>query len=203
MISPARLDAMFRPRSVAVVGASQNPSFVSGIFKNLLRHSYQGSVSGVNPRYESILGAPCYPSVLDVPGPLDLVVIGVASRHVPTVLEQCEEKGVGVVVGGVFSSGVAATGAVPGAYYNYAPADEAVLQRVRAIQAVCARHGVPLPAAALQFPLGHPAVAAVIPGAVSAAQVADNLRHMQHPIPGDFWAELKAERLIREDAPTP
>jgi D-threo-aldose 1-dehydrogenase len=117
-------------------------------------------------------------------------------------MPRCQEKGVGVVVGGVFSSGIAATGAVPGAYYNYAPAYDAVLQRVRAIQAVCARHGVPLPAAALQFPLGHPAVAAVIPGAVSAAQVADNLRHMQHSIPGDFWAELKAERLIREDAPT-
>jgi acetate---CoA ligase (ADP-forming) len=113
VISPARLDPMFRPRSVAVVGASQNPSFVSGIFKNLLRYSYEGTVSAVNPRYESILGAPCYGSVLDVPGPLDLVVIGVASRLIPTVLEQCEEKGVGAVE--IVSSGYSEMGGAEGA----------------------------------------------------------------------------------------
>src|SRR4051812_35557595 len=93
----SQLDAMFRPRSVAVVGASQNPSFVSGIFKNLLRHGFQGSVSAVNPRYQEVLGAPCYPSVLDVPGPLDLVIVGVGSRAIPTILEQCAEKGVGAI----------------------------------------------------------------------------------------------------------
>src|SRR4051794_1367109 len=91
----SQLHAMFRPRSVAVVGASQNPSFVTSILKNLLRHGYAGTVSAVNPRYQEVLGAPCYPSVLEVPGPLDLVIIGVASRYIPTVLEQCQEKGVG------------------------------------------------------------------------------------------------------------
>jgi len=113
LISPARLDATFRPRSVAVVGASQNPSFVSGIFKNLLRFDYEGTVSAVNPRYESILGAPCYPSVLDVPGPLDLVIVGVASRFIPTILEQCEEKGVGAVE--IVSSGFSEMGGAEGA----------------------------------------------------------------------------------------
>src|SRR4051812_30420430 len=93
----SQLHSMFRPRSVAVVGASQNPSFVSGIFKNLLRHGYSGAVSAVNPRYQEVLGAPCYPSVLDVPGPLDLVVIGVGNRYIPAVLEQCAEKGVGAI----------------------------------------------------------------------------------------------------------
>ena len=78
-----------------------------------------------------------------------------------------------------------------------------MLERVRRIEAVCARHGVPLPAAALQFPLGHSSVAAVIPGAVSPAQVESNLRNMRHRIPQDFWIELKAEGLIRKDAPTP
>jgi acyl-CoA synthetase (NDP forming) len=110
---PSPLDRMFRPRSVAVVGASQNPSFVSGIFKNLLRYSYEGTVSAINPRYESILGAPCYGSVLDVPGPLDLVVIGVASRLIPTVLEQCEEKDVGAVE--IVSSGFSEMGGAEGA----------------------------------------------------------------------------------------
>ena len=109
----SKLDAMFRPRSVAVVGASQNPSFVSAIFKNLLRYSYDGTVSAVNPRYESILDAPCYPSVLDVPGPVDLVVIGVASRFIPTILEQCEEKGVGAVE--IVSSGFSEMGGAEGA----------------------------------------------------------------------------------------
>jgi acetyltransferase len=104
---------MFRPRSVAVVGASQNPSFVSGIFKNLLRHGFQGTVSAVNPRYQEILGAPCYPSVLDVPGPLDLVIVGVASRYIPAILEQCEEKGVGAVE--IVSSGFSEMGGAEGA----------------------------------------------------------------------------------------
>ena len=64
----SKLDRMFRPRSVAVIGASPNPSFVSGIFKNLLRYGYTGSVVGRQPRYDAILDAPCYPSILDVPG---------------------------------------------------------------------------------------------------------------------------------------
>jgi D-threo-aldose 1-dehydrogenase len=118
-------------------------------------------------------------------------------------MQECSDRGVGVVVGGVFNSGITASGAIPGAYYNYAPATEPVLKRVREMEAVCARHNVPLPAAALQFPLGHKAVAAVIPGAVNPAQVADNLGNMRHPIAPDFWAELKAEGLIRKDAPTP
>ena len=114
-LAPRRspLDRMFRPRSVAVVGASQNPSFVSGILKNLLRFSYAGTVSAVNPRYETILGAPCYPSVLDVPGPLDLVIIGVSSRFIPSILEQCEEKGVGAVE--IVSSGFSEMGGAEGA----------------------------------------------------------------------------------------
>src|SRR5215218_436816 len=109
----SQLHAMFRPRSVAVVGASQNPSFVSGIFKNLLRHGYQGTVSAVNPRYQEVLGAPCYPSVLDVPGPLDLVIVGVSSRYIPSVLEQCEEKGVGAIE--IVSSGFSEMGGNEGA----------------------------------------------------------------------------------------
>ena len=69
---------------------------------------------------------------------------------------RCEERGVGIIVGGGYDSGIFATGAVPGAMYNYAPAGPEILERVKKIEAVCARHKVPLPAAALQFPLGHP-----------------------------------------------
>jgi D-threo-aldose 1-dehydrogenase len=67
---------------------------------------------------------------------------------------------------------------------------------------VCGRYGVPLAAAALQFPLGHDCVASVIPGAVAPEQVAANLRHFTQPVPDDLWAELKHEKLLREDAPT-
>ena len=118
-------------------------------------------------------------------------------------IPRCAEKGVGLVIGGVFNSGITATGPVPGAYYNYAPATAEIIQRVNMIEAVCRRHGVALSAAALKFPLGHPSVAAVIPGALSAAQVASNLAHFQQAIPADFWTELKSLGLIRPDAPTP
>ncbi len=62
---------------------------------------------------------------------------------------------------------------------------------------------MPLPAVALQFPLGHPIVASIIPGAISRAQVEQNLATFHHPIPSDLWAELKHKKLLREDAPTP
>ena len=94
-------------------------------------------------------------------------------------------------------------GAVKGAMYNYAPAGPDILERVRKIEAVCARHHVPLPAAALQFPLGHPIVASIIPGAISRANVEKNVAAFRHPIPADLWAELKHEKLIRADAPVP
>jgi D-threo-aldose 1-dehydrogenase len=118
-------------------------------------------------------------------------------------LPRCAERGVGIVIGGVFSSGITATGAVPGAKYNYADPSPTVIDKVNRIEAVCRRHGVPLAAAALQFPLGHPSVAAVIPGAFHPTQVAANVDHFRHPIPAALWAELKEEALLRADAPVP
>lgn len=112
-------------------------------------------------------------------------------------------RGVGFVIGAVFQSGILATGAIDGATYDYAPAPPEVLERVRRVEAVCARHGVPLAAAALQFPLGHPSVAAVIPGAFHPDQVRRNVAAFRHPIPTDLWAELRHEGLIRPDAPVP
>lgn len=113
----------------------------------------------------------------------------------------CAARGVGIVIGGVLNSGILATGAVPGAKYNYADATTAALERVRRIEAVCRRHDVPLIAAALQFPLLHPIVASVIPGAISPEQVAANLTQFRREIPPALWAELKHEGLIRADAP--
>jgi D-threo-aldose 1-dehydrogenase len=111
--------------------------------------------------------------------------------------------GCGFIIGAPFQSGILATGAVEGAHYNYAPAPPDVLDRVGRIEAVCARHGVPLAAAALQFPLGHPNTAAVIPGAAGVRQSRRNVATFSHPIPADLWAELKHEGLLRDDAPVP
>lgn len=118
-------------------------------------------------------------------------------------LPACVERGVGIVIGAVFNSGIGATGPIPGARYDYRPATQPELDKAARIQAICQRHGVPMAAAALQFPLGHPAVASVIPGPITSEQVDLNLAGFNHPIPADLWHELKSERLLREDAPTP
>jgi D-threo-aldose 1-dehydrogenase len=119
------------------------------------------------------------------------------------LLPLCERRGISLIIGGPYNSGILATGAVPGATYDYQPAAPDLVQRVSRIEAVCARHGVSLQAAALQFPLHNPVVSSIIPGARSIAEVEANLGFLQQPIPEDFWVELKAERLIDPAAPTP
>jgi D-threo-aldose 1-dehydrogenase len=118
-------------------------------------------------------------------------------------LPLCERRGIFVVIGGPFNSGILATGAVEGATYNYKPAPPEVAARVARIEAVCRRHGVPLAAAALQFPLAHPAVRSVIPGARSPEEVRQNLTLLRVPIPTALWADLRSAGLLRADAPTP
>ncbi|MEM1400136.1 MAG: aldo/keto reductase [Pseudomonadota bacterium] len=118
-------------------------------------------------------------------------------------LPLCEERGAAVVVGGGFNSGILATGAVEGAKYNYAPAPPEIMDKVKKIEAVCADHKVPLPAAALQFVVAHPAVPSFIAGTRTVDQLKKNLDWFSHDIPSDFWAELKDKGLLREDAPTP
>ncbi|WP_136661266.1 aldo/keto reductase [Nitratireductor sp. XY-223] len=118
-------------------------------------------------------------------------------------LPLCAERDVGIILGGPYNSGILATGAVPGAKYNYDNAPEPILERVRRIEAVCADHGVPLIAAALQFVLGHPAVKTVIPGAVSVTEVKANVALLQTTIPTQLWTDLRSGGLIRPDAPLP
>jgi D-threo-aldose 1-dehydrogenase len=141
---------------------------------------------------------------------IDLDFFLIAMRY--TLLDQrtlddelplCLERKVGVVVGAVFNSGILATGATPGAKYDYEDAPPEIVGRVRRIERVCDQHGVPLAAAALQFPLGHPSVATVIPGSFRPDQVKQNVDLFQHEIPAQFWAELKDEGLIHADAPVP
>jgi D-threo-aldose 1-dehydrogenase len=115
----------------------------------------------------------------------------------------CAARQVDVVIGAVFASGILATGAVDSASYAYAPAPENVKEKVRRIERVCVSHGVPLSAAALQFPLLHPVVAAIIPGAWKVANIRSNLDDCRRAIPTGLWSDLKAEGLLRADAPTP
>lgn len=114
-----------------------------------------------------------------------------------------QQKGIDLMLGGVFNSGILATGPVAGAKYNYQPAPPAILARVSALEAACARHGVPLRRAALQFPLGHPAVASLVMGAVRPQEVADQVDELSAPIPAALWTELKAEGLLGADVPVP
>ena len=116
-------------------------------------------------------------------------------------LPLCERRNVGIILGGPFNSGILATGAVPGARYNYAEAPPDVMARVARIDAVCRSHGVRLIEAALQFVLLHPAVKTVIPGANSADQVRGNLALLEKRIPPGLWSDLKQEGLLRSDAP--
>ena len=118
-------------------------------------------------------------------------------------LPLCVERGAAVVVGGGFNSGILATGARPGAKYNYAPAPADIMDKVRKMEAVCAEHSVPLPAAALQFVVAHPAIPSFIAGTRTVEQLKQNLAWFNHPIPAAFWSELTKRGLLREDAPVP
>ncbi len=115
----------------------------------------------------------------------------------------CVKRGVSVVIGAPFASGILVTGSHSRATYGYFAASPEIQAKVRGIEAVCAAHGVALPAAALQFVLAHPAVVSVIPGAMRASEVTQNLASLHSTIPAGFWADLKSQKLIDADAPVP
>jgi D-threo-aldose 1-dehydrogenase len=115
------------------------------------------------------------------------------------LLPKCEDAGISVVIGAVHNTGILAGRNS----WNYGPAPPEVVERVDALRAVCERHDVPLIAAALQFPLAHPAVAAVLPGPRNVEEMEVNAKLVHHPIPSALWADLRAANLIRPDAPTP
>ncbi len=144
----------------------------------------------------------------------DLDVILLAGRYtladqsaLPELLPQCARRHVAVVLGGPFNSGILATGSRPldgqAPIFDYAPATAAVIARVTAIESVCRRFGVPLAAAALQFPAAHPAVAVVLAGARSLREFSDNLAASRLTIPHELWVELRERGLVSVDAPLP
>ncbi|SFW91426.1 aldo/keto reductase [Amycolatopsis australiensis] len=135
----------------------------------------------------------------------DLDVVLVAGRY--TLLDQpaldellplCLERGVAVVAGGAFNGGILAT-AEPGRFYDYAEAPPELVERASRIAAVCARHGVELPEAALALPMAHPAVASVVVGAHDPSQVSVNTRRARAAVPPELWTELVDAGLLRAD----
>ena len=136
-------------------------------------------------------------------------VVLVAGRY--TLLDQsalgdllpaCVERDVAVFVGGVMNSGVLADPR-RGARFDYAPASPAVIDRARRIGEACARHGVPLRAAAMQFAMAHPAVVSLVAGVRSVDHLDEYPALLRRPIPGELWDELRADALIHPDAPVP
>lgn len=118
-------------------------------------------------------------------------------------LPLCQEKQIGVILGGVMNTGILATGAVPGARYQYQPAPPEIMDKTCRIEVICARHGVALKSAALQFPLAHAAIKSLVVGMISPQEVGQNLAALQAPIPSEFWTDLRNEGLIDLAAPVP
>ena len=118
-------------------------------------------------------------------------------------LPLCQSRDVGIILGGVFNSGILATGPIENAKYNYKNAPPEVIERVRNIEQICKMHQIQMKEAAMQFVLRHPAVKTVVLGAVSASQIQENTKLLETKIPQSLWSDLKTEGLIRTDAPTP
>jgi D-threo-aldose 1-dehydrogenase len=122
-----------------------------------------------------------------------------------TFLPNCARRGVEVIVGGPYNSGILATGVGRGGpvNYNYAGAPEQVVSRVARIESICNAHKVPLRAAAIQFPLAHPQVLTVVAGMATSEQVVQALEDMRRPLPPALWHDLRVAGLISPDAPVP
>jgi len=120
-----------------------------------------------------------------------------------TGMKACLERNVSVIVGAPFASGILATGSTGAAHYAYGAASEEIVDKVRRIERVCEAHSVSLQAAALQFPLAHPASASIVPGASRPEEIVANIASLDAHIPDEFWSDLKSENLLDADAPVP
>ncbi|MGN4188201.1 aldo/keto reductase [Burkholderia gladioli] len=171
-----------------------------GGFRALLALRAGGEIGGIG------LGVNEWEVAADALDEAELDAILLAGRY--TLLEQgalaplldaCSRLGTAIVVGGVFNSGVL----VGNGKFNYARASADVLEKVSRLSAVCARFEVPLPAAALQFPFAHPAVASCLIGASDAAQLQQNIAWLERPIPDELWRALREAGLVDARAPLP
>ena len=188
-------------------GADQPARFkeaVNGSFKALIEMRDAGQVKEIGAGVNE--ADVCYQIAQEV----DIDSILLAGRY--TLLEQdplddllplCDERKISIVLGGVFNSGILATGAVKGAKYNYSEAPVEIMEKVAKIEVICAEFNIPLAAAALQFAAAHPSVVNVCVGARNMQQWNQNFALLNHSIPTDFWTRLKKTGLVREDAPVP
>jgi D-threo-aldose 1-dehydrogenase len=186
--------------------AEQMRSFLNGGYRAMLSLREQGAVRAIG------IGVNEWQVCEEIFAAADLDLVLLAGRY--TLLEQepaesflplCLRRGIAVVIGGPYNSGILARDekVQSSSHYDYGQAPPEIIARVDAMAAVCARHQVPLAAAALQFPLAHPAVISVIPGMSSAAEVAAAVRWKSLPIPSACWQELQQQGLLHAEAPVP
>lgn len=195
------LDSFFMDRRV--FDAHMGQLITSG-WRALEELKNAGLIGGIGAGINQMDNMPHFLDAVDV----DFFLVAVpytllAQEVLEAEFPACVERGVHFVIGAVFASGILVTGPVEGARYAYEPASPEIMEKTRRIEAVCKRHRVPLAAAALQFPLGHPNVSAVIPGAMAPWHIDNTLELYGREIPADLWAELKAEGLLHREAPTP
>jgi D-threo-aldose 1-dehydrogenase len=181
---------------------------MDGAVPALARLKSEGVIAGFG------LGVNDWQVCVDALAVSDLDLLLLAGRYtlldqtaLPELLPLCVKRGTRVAIGGPYNSGILATGARPAdgraPYFNYAPAADSIIARAAAIEDLCLAHGVSLKAAALQFPLAHPAVACVVPGARTLAEQDENLAMSKVRIPDVFWRDLRASGLVPADAPVP
>ena len=118
---------------------------------------------------------------------------------IDSLLPLCERKGISVIAGGVYNSGILADPKVSSPTFNYAPAKSHLVEKARRIEIICSEYKVPIKAAAIQFPLTHPAVCSVLCGARSEAELVENCEMFQYPVPDELWSELQSVGLLKDE----
>ena len=188
-------------------GKSQPEIFeqaVAGAIPAMLKLRDEGTVKAIGAGFNNI------DCLIDIVNRADIDCLLVAGRY--TLLEQngakelmdlCESRGISIILGSIFNSGILATGVKPGARYHYETAKPEVLSKVSEINDACREYGVSLPAAAIQFVSAHPAVTSVCIGASNVEQIKSNHRYAAEVIPLEFWDALRKRNLISDWAPTP
>lgn len=175
---------------------------MAGAYRALLRWREEGTVNAIGIGVNDC--AICLRALRE--GDFDFLMLAgrttlLDQEGFEAVLPAAQVAGVGVIAAAPFNSGILAIGAQPGATYFSQPAPPEILERTRLLEAICARHGVPLRAAALQLPLRHPAISGVLAGYASVAEVHDNLTLAQQPIPPSFWEALRQAGLLVPSVP--
>ena len=176
---------------------------LAGAFPALIELREQGVISAVGAGMNQTAALETFaretdPDLFLLAGRYTLLEQGALDTFLPL----CAERGIAVVAGGAYNSGLLAD-PNPGTHYNYLPAPLQLIERAQQLREVCTRHGVPLKAAAIQFPAAHPAVAAVLTGARRDAELSENIALFDLPIPAGLWDDLRAAGLLDERAPVP